>query len=48
VLKEGFRYALPNIAVAALAKLGGIPWQVGNMVIFDNLSVLIFSVRELE
>lgn len=25
---NGFRYALPNIYVAVLAKLGGIPWQL--------------------
>jgi len=30
VLKENFRYALPNIAVAILAKLGGIPWQLND------------------
>lgn len=28
VLESNFRYALPNIAVAVLAKLGGIPWQL--------------------
>ncbi|MDZ7681630.1 MAG: hypothetical protein U5J63_07975 [Fodinibius sp.] len=25
-----FEYYLPNIAVAILAKLGGVPWQLGN------------------
>lgn len=30
VQQKGFRYALPNIAVAVLAKLGGIPWQLND------------------
>lgn len=28
ILEEGFRYSLPNIAIAILAKLKGIPWRL--------------------
>lgn len=28
VQDSGFKYALPNIAVAVLAKLGGVPWKL--------------------
>lgn len=28
ILEADFRFVMPNIAVAALAKLGGIPWQL--------------------
>jgi hypothetical protein len=30
ILKKGFNYAFPNIAVALLAKLGGTPWSLAN------------------
>lgn len=35
VLKEGFHYYMPNIAVAMLAKLGGTPWSLASGSIHD-------------
>ena len=30
IKEPNFHYALPNIAIAILAKLGGIPWKLYN------------------
>ena len=42
-----FHYALPNIAVAILAKLGGIPWKLANKK-YNELVVGFNTIRYLD
>ncbi len=49
ILKKGFNFAFPNIAVSLLAKLGGTPWSLANE-LADELVIGIsaFKSEEME